>query len=149
MVSLKWKWILSVTLHAGRIIGLFQVNVRSCLFLSCPDTRGVDGTHCLHLRCSPFSCLCTCIMKSLFTLWNLKPYKQSRPVSFLGTVSASWEAKQSMSYLFYNNLNSSALSYFISSFDWVSVSATRKRFFSYKQEDALILSRLLAHLGSC
>lgn len=63
------------------------------VFLSCPDTRGADRTLCLHLRCSPFSCLCSCIMKSLFTLWNLKRYKQSRAVSFLGTVPAGWEAK--------------------------------------------------------
>lgn len=84
------------------------------VLLSCPDTRGVDRTLCLHLRCPPFSSLCSCIMKSLFTLWNLKHYKQSCPISFLGTVSASWKAKQSMDYLFFfYNLNSSAQLFYL------------------------------------
>lgn len=69
------------------------------MFLSCSYTRGVDRTLCLHLSCPPFRCLCSCIMKSLFTLWNLKRYKQSCPTSFLSTVSASWKEKQKMDYL--------------------------------------------------
>lgn len=78
-LSLKWKWILSVTLCAGRILGPFRANVRSCLCSFHVLIPVWQIGLCLHLHCSPFSRLCSCIMKSLFTLWNLKRYKQSRP----------------------------------------------------------------------
>ena len=118
------------------------------VFLSCSDTRGVDRTLCLHLSCSPFRCLCSCRMKSLFTLWNLKRYKQSCPISFLTTVSASWKEKQRMDYLLMQQFKQQCSQLFHLIFGLSSHISHSKAILFIQTGRCSDLICLLVHLGS-
>lgn len=70
------------------------------VFLSCSDTRGVDRTLCLHLRCPPFSCLWSCIMKSLHTVKFETSQTRVAPSPFLVLFLPSKRQDKGWNFLF-------------------------------------------------
>lgn len=128
--------------HLGAISSECEVMF---VFLSCPDSRGVDRTLCLHLRCPPFSCLWGCIMKSLFTLWNLKRYKVA-PSSFMVLfLPAERQNKEWITFFFFIVLLTVILSSL--SFEFPSQPQESDSFHT-NREMLWFFSRLLAHLDS-